>query len=220
MVGVRSHKGEHRSGVGKRLTEARIAQKKTIDDVSTELRIPKRQILALEQEDYSAFSAELYTRGAYTSYAKYLGVYSAGDLRAVLRSLVSVRTRVPLRLLSPDRLLSRLLNPRLVIIVAVVCIALLVGGYIAWQVESFWKLPELSITSPVDHVIQSDKVDVQGKTEARVKVTINDQQVLLQPDNSFSAQLTLHKGINQVRIQVVNASGRENVKQLFLLREK
>lgn len=220
MVGVRSSKGEHHTGVGKRLSKKRISHKVSLEDVSRELRIPVVQLRALEEEDYSIFSAELYARGAYTSYAQYLGVYSAKDLRAVLRALSSVRTRVPLKLLTPDRLFDRLLNPRLVIIAIGVCIALIVGGYIAWQVQSFWRFPDLAITGPVNHVIDGPDVTVAGKAEPDARLTINDQQVLLQSDSTFSAQLSLHIGINPVRVVVSNASGRQSIKELFLLREK
>lgn len=220
MVGVRSSKGEHHTGVGKRLFTKRTLHKVSLESVSSELRIPVAQLRALEEEDYSVFSAELYARGAYTSYAQYLGVYSAKDLRAILRALSSVRTRVPLKLLTPDRLFDRLLNPRLVIIALGLCIALSVGAYIAWQVQSFWKFPDLAITSPVNHVVDGPDVTVAGKAEPDAHLTINDQQVLLQSDATFTAQLSLHIGVNPVKVVASNASGRQTVKELFLLREK
>lgn len=220
MVGVRSSKGEHHTGVGKRLFKKRTLHKVSLESISEELHIPVAQLRALEEEDYSVFSAELYARGAYTAYAQYLGVYSAKDLRAILRALSSVRTRVPLKLLTPDRLFDRLLNPRLVIIGIGICIALGVGGYIAWQVQSFWRFPDLAITSPSNHVIDGSEVTISGKAEKDARLTINDQQVLLQSDDTFSAQLSLHIGINPVRVEASNASGRTSVKELFLLREK
>lgn len=220
MVGVRSSKGEHHTGVGKRLFKKRTSCKVSLEQVSELLRIPIAQLRALEEEDYSVFSAELYARGAYTSYAQYLDVYSASDLRAILRALSSVRTRVPLKLLSPDRLFDRLLNPRLVIIALGLCIALSVGGYIAWQVQSFWRFPDLVIMSPSNHVIDGSEVIISGKAERDARLMINGQQVLLQQDATFSAQLSLHIGINPVRVEVSNASGRTSVKELFLLREK
>jgi cytoskeletal protein RodZ len=220
MVGVRSSKGEHHTGIGKGLAKKRTAYKVSLEQISEQLHIPVVQLRALEEEDYSVFSAELYARGAYTVYAKYLGVYSAKDLRAILRALSTVRTRVPLRLLTPDRLFDRLLNPRLVIILIGLCIALIVGGYIAWQVQSFWRFPDLVITSPTQRVFDSADTTIEGKTEPDARLTINDQQVLVQSDNRFSAQLSLHIGMNVVSVEVGNAAGRISKKELFLLREK
>ncbi|OGY37361.1 MAG: hypothetical protein A3E36_02960 [Candidatus Andersenbacteria bacterium RIFCSPHIGHO2_12_FULL_45_11b] len=220
MVGVRSRKGGQHTDIGARLLARRIACNVSLEEISKELRIPVSQLAALEQEDYSVFSAELYARGAYTTYATYLGTYSAKDLRSMLRALSAVRTRVPLKMLSPDRLFDRLLNPRFVIIVLVACVAILVGGYIAWQVQSFWKVPDLVITSPMGYVIDGSDVMIAGEAEENVRLTINEEQVLLKPDATFSAQLRLHIGINPVRVQAVNASGAASTKELFLLREK
>ncbi len=220
MVGVRSQKGGQHTGIGARLASTRMSYRVSLEHVSKELRIPISQLAALEAEDYSVFSAELYARGAYTAYAQYLGIYSAKDLRSVLRSLSTVRTRVPLKMLTPDRLFDRLLSPRLVIGIVVACVAILVGGYIVWQVQSFWKLPALTITSPSTHIIDDSTVVIAGKTEPNVRLTINDEQVLLKPDSTFSVAIPLHKGMNPFRIEVSTASGRERTKTLFLLREK
>ncbi|MEO6078028.1 MAG: helix-turn-helix domain-containing protein [Candidatus Andersenbacteria bacterium] len=220
MVGVRSSKGEHHTGIGKRLAQKRIKHKVSLEQISEQLHIPVVQLRALEEEDYSVFSAELYARGAYTRYAQYLDIYSAKDLRAILRALSSVRTRVPLRLLTPDRLFDRLLNPRLVVILIGLCLALIVSGYIAWQVQSFWRFPDLIITSPTQRVFDGSDVTIEGRAEPDARLTINDQQVLLQADNTFSAQLSLHIGVNPIQVQVENASGRISKKELFLLREK
>lgn len=220
MVGVRSSKKGGDTGIGQRLSSARIRHGISLQEVSETIRIPAKQLRALEDENYSAFSAELYARGAYTTYARYLGVYNPKDLRLVLRSLSAVRERVPLRMLSPDKLFDRMLHPHSILFIAVGCLALLIGGYIAWQLQSFWKVPDLIITSPVNHVLQEASVRVAGTSERNVRLSMNGEQVLLHQDASFSQNITLHKGINMVNVEVINASGRTNSKKLFLLREK
>lgn len=219
MVGVRSRKGGDHSGIGIRLREARTKYRVSLEYVSSELHIPINQLRALEEEDFSVFSAELYARGAYTTYAQYLGVYSPKDLRAILRSLSQVRTRVPLKMLTPDRLWSRLWHPRFIIIGAVLCVALLIGGYIAFQLQSFWKLPALQITGPVSYVSSQDTITITGKTESDARLTVNGEQVLLKPDATFSVDVTLHVGINPVRVEVANAASRIRAKELVFLRE-
>jgi len=95
---------------------------------------------------------------------------------------------------------------------------LLVGGYIAWQLESFWRLPSVTIESPTSLVTTGSEVTVAGVAEPGAQLTMNGEKVLLQTDARFSVLLQLHKGINAVRIEVKNAAGRVRVKQLFLLR--
>jgi cytoskeletal protein RodZ len=220
MVGVRPGKGASHEGIGERLLKEREKNRLSLEDISRELHIPVNQLAALEEDDYSVFSAELYARGAYSAYAKYLGIDTNISSRAFLRSLSSVRERIPLTLHTPATFLERLITPRTILAGVGVLLALVVGGYIAWQLESFWKLPSLTIDGPVSSVIEGDTVTITGRVEERSQLTVNSESVLLQQDSSFSVPLRLHKGINMVRIEVKNAAGRIRSKQLFLLRTK
>jgi len=46
----------------------------SIDKASKDTRISSRLIKAIEEDDYSVFSAETYLKGFITLYAKYLGL--------------------------------------------------------------------------------------------------------------------------------------------------
>ncbi len=218
MVGVRPGKGGTHEGIGDRLQKERQKHRLSLEEVSEALHIPVNQLVALEEDDYSVFSAELYARGAYTAYTKYLGIDTNITSRAFLRSLSSVRERIPLTLHTPATFLERLINPKAILAAVGVLLALVVGGYIAWQLESFWKLPSLTITGPASPVVVGDSITITGRAEDRAQLTVNSENVLLQADSSFSVPLRLHKGINIVRIDVKNAAGRVRSKQLFLLR--
>lgn len=218
MVGVRSGKGEIVEGVGERLRREREAKKVSLSEISQELHIPSKQLAALERDDYSVFSAELYARGAYSAYAKYLGIDTNISSRAFLRSLSSVRERIPLTLHTPATFLERLIHPTTILAAGISFFALLVGGYIAWQLQSFWRLPDMTIDSPVSFVTSENTVTLEGSAEDRSLFSVNGERVLLQEGSRFSVPLILHKGINAVRVEVTNSAGRVRAKQLFLLR--
>ncbi len=218
MVGVRPGKGGSHEGIGDGLKKEREKHHASLEEVSEALHIPVNQLAALEDDDYSVFSAELYARGAYTAYAKYLGIDTSMSSRAFLRSLSRVRERIPLTLHTPATFFDRLIHPRVILSFAGILLALLVGGYIAWQLESFWALPNIEIDSPVSSVIQGDETVITGTAEDRAHLTVNGENVLLQANARFSVPLKLHRGINAVRIEVKNAAGRVSAKQLFLLR--
>jgi len=59
-------------GIGAMLTEAREARGITLDQAERETRIQRRYLVALEQEDFAVFPAEVYARGFLRSYAGYL----------------------------------------------------------------------------------------------------------------------------------------------------
>lgn len=218
MVGVRPGKSDHQEGLGARLTAAREQQYITLEDAVRDLHIPIKQLVALEAEDFSVFSAELYARGAYRAYATYLGVYSTFASREFYRTLTHVRQRVPLKMHTPETFFDSLMNPRTIFIAGCVGIALSVGGYIAWQVQSFWRLPYLMVSGPVSHVIDGMDAVITGRAEKLTRVTINGEAVLLREDASFSVPLILRHGINPIRVEATNAAGRVRTHKLFLLR--
>lgn len=218
MVGVRPGKGGNHEGIGDRLRRERLLMHLSLEEVSGELHIPYKQLVALESDDYSVFSAELYARGAYSTYEKFLGIATDESSNAFLRSLSKVRQHVPLTLHTPALWFERLIHPTVILAAVGVFLALIVGGYITWQLDTFWRLPDVVINDPVDHVIAGDRVTITGTTEEKVQITVNEENVLLRPDSSFSVPLILHEGINTVRVEAKNSAGRVRAKQLFLLR--
>ncbi len=200
------------------MISAARAKRISLEDASRDLRIPMNQLVGLEEEDFSVFSAELYARGAYGTYAKYLGIDSNISAHAFLRSLSSVRERIPLTLHTPATFFERLIHPKIILAAGISFLALLVGGYIAWQVQSFWRLPNMTITSPVSMETHERAITLEGFAEEQSSLTVNGENVLLQEDSRFSLPLTLHRGINAVRLEVKNSAGRIRAKQLFLLR--
>lgn len=218
MVGVRPGRGLHPEGLGARLASARERQHVSLEDASRDLRIPMKQLIALEEEDLAIFSAELYARGAYRAYATYLGMYNTVVSREFYRTLSHVRQRIPLKLHTPETFLESLIHPRIIFVAGCLGIALLVGGYIAWQVQSFWRLPSLTISGPLSRSAPGPDTVIIGRAEQLARVTANGEQVLLRHDASFSIPLSLHSGINPIRIEAINAAGRVNAAQLFLLR--
>jgi cytoskeletal protein RodZ len=59
-------------GLGRILSEAREARGATLDDVERETRISRRYLVALEEEEFTAFPAQVQARGFLRMYAQYL----------------------------------------------------------------------------------------------------------------------------------------------------
>ena len=58
--------------IGVSLREAREAQKMTIEEVSTQLRLSDKQVAALEEDNFDVFGSAMLTRGFIKNYAKLL----------------------------------------------------------------------------------------------------------------------------------------------------
>lgn len=217
MVGTRPTKTRSDTSVGRLLVQARRLRKLSLDEISDELKIPAHHLRALEEGDLSVFSAEVYARGAFVQYANFLGIHAEATQHAFLRVLSGAREFVPLRVHRPRSWLASKISPRWILAGVLVSVALLVGSYIAWQVQSFLRLPALALSEPVSDVIPGATVLVRGTAENEARVSINDEAALLDTNGQFYATLTLHPGINVLRVEAVNAAGRKRIIERHLL---
>ncbi len=70
--------------IGRRLRQKRLEKKLTIEKVNSRTRIPVKFIGALEEGDYSQFSAEVYYTGSLRKYARFLGL-DENELMSIYR---------------------------------------------------------------------------------------------------------------------------------------
>ncbi len=206
--------------IGLALRETRERRSLSVEDVSRQLGISVHHLRAMENDDFSVFSAEVYARGAYMKYAEFLGLDTKRSSRAMWNAVLVSRRTVPLVLHTPDTFLQRLQNPRVVLVSVLVLIACTVGGYIAWHVRSFWRLPVLEIVEPKYGVIDDDSLVVSGVSESDVRIRINDEPILLHEGSTFRAELDVHDGINVVRIEAENAAGRVRIVERHILKPR
>lgn len=71
--------------------------------------------------------------------------------------------------------------------------------------------PKATVSSPSDGAtVTSQYVTVSGKTDPRTVITANDQQLILQPDGSFSGVVTLTQtGSNTIQIVALDDAGNQ-----------
>lgn len=205
------------STVGVRLKTARRQRGLTMEEVATALCIPARQLQLLENDDLSSFTAEVYAQGVFRAYARHVGMTSPEIEHDFARAVAAVRTEVPVKFLAPYSWLNRVLTPRWILAMIGAGAALLVGGYVGWQVQSFLRLPALAVSEPAAAIIKGDRVTVAGRAEQPATVQVNGVPVLLQEDGSFAMQLGLHPGINVVRVEAVTAAQRRRLVERHLL---
>jgi len=62
------------ASIGERLKEAREAQNKSLNEVSSETNISKKYLEALEENSFEIFPAEVYVRGFLKNYSNALGL--------------------------------------------------------------------------------------------------------------------------------------------------
>lgn len=222
-TGVKVHPGQ-RSGdtrpdtkVGLLLTEARRRRNLSLEAVSQELKISVQHLAALEGGQLSAFSAEVYARGAFLKYSEFLGIQSRSNQRAFQRVLTGARTYVPLRVYTPQSWLMARFTPAWLLAGGVTVVALAVGSYVVLQVSAFVALPALELAQPVAGVITTTTVTVTGRAEPSAVVHLNGQQLVLDGAGNFSTVVGLRTGINVLQLTATNAAGRTRTVQKDIL---
>lgn len=217
MVGTRPGRTRPDVTVGHLLQQARERRGEDLSAIALEIKVPQRQLQALEEGNLAVFPAEIYARGAFTKYSQYLGVQAEATQRAFLRVLSGTREYVPLRVRRPRSWLKAWVTARLTLAAALLTLALLVGSYVAWQVASFVRLPDLSVSAPAGGIVPRADTVIRGKAAAGAEVRVNGEQVLQAESGEFETPLKLHPGINVVRVEAKNAAGRINMVQRDIL---
>jgi cytoskeleton protein RodZ len=116
-------------GPGAQLAQARADLHLTHEDVAARLHLASRQILALEQDDYTSLPGATYVRGYLKSYALLLGLSPAPILEAHAR-LAAATVAVDYSVIAPQREITS--RHHQVRFVTYFMIAIVIGLAFAW----------------------------------------------------------------------------------------
>jgi cytoskeletal protein RodZ len=227
MTGFTSKKLKNLESTGEKLQKHRAAKKYTIDKAARALSINARYLILLENDAYDKLPPDVYTLNILMNYAKLLDLnpHTVVDL---YKKEKSVYEKVHLRKENTRfkwlfAAVNFFLNPRFFKYSAFVIIIALVFTYIGWSINRIIAPPMLEIESPAANMIISENVvDVKGKTEKEVNLTINGRPLLSDQSGSFFLRLDLQKGLNIIKIAAQKKHSKENViyRKIIVLDDK
>ncbi|MFH2097083.1 MAG: helix-turn-helix domain-containing protein [bacterium] len=210
--------------IGERLREHRLELQLSIDETVQATKINKKYLEAIEQGDYKKLPGEVYIRNFLKKYAEFLrlnineviGQYEKEH--GVVKQITNQGPRFVQRHIDAKPLLTPKRLRRLGFIIVV----LIVLGYIAWQVWSIVKPPELIIEYPPARLTTLEQtIEVSGSTEPESTVTINGQEVLINAKGQFSEEVSLQVGLNTIKvISKKERSQARTIIQRVLVQEK
>ena len=94
-----AHEGAQRILPGAQLAAQRQALGWSVEQISDQLKLAPRQVLAIEQDNYDALPGFAVTRGFIRAYAKLLKLDVAPLLALMTQDVVATTTAMPLRLM-------------------------------------------------------------------------------------------------------------------------
>jgi len=204
-----------KEGLGEKLAKKRISLGLDVKDIEKAIRIRHKYIEMIENGRYDKLPPDVYVRGFVRNYAAYLKLDPDKVMklyereRGLLENVNKAKKGVPVvKPLVAPRLV---VTPKTITIAGIVCIALLILGYIGWQVSILTAPPKLVVTNPSNNVnIVGDSVNVEGTTDTGATLYINDVEVGIDQGGTFKERISLQDGVNNIRIKAQNKMGRNS----------
>lgn len=222
-----------RQSLSKILITTRKKKNITLDKAEIDTKIRYKYLRALETDDYKNMPPDVYNIGFLRRYCEYLHLDVKKYLARYkdekkLHSELSKkkyfsfnRKKKIINPGHPEKFKNKLkfvVTPQIFITSLVVILVIGVLGYIWFQVKSFAAPPPLEIANPNEQIMVSmDTVEVKGKTDPAVELTINGRAVGVGEDGYFSQNVELLDGINTLEIKATNKANKETVKSIKIL---
>lgn len=197
--------------VGQVLKEERERKFYTLDEIEKATRIRKELLEALEAGQYSKLPPPTFVQGFIKNYGKFLKLDPEKLLAIFRREFAEGK--------HPPRILESFANPidtkKFRLTPAGVLGSLVLGFIIIFFVYLWFEYrflvggPFLEVSQPVNQMsTASSSIQVIGKTDPEVKLSINDQEIEVDPAGKFFQEIKLSDNLNTLVISATSKTGK------------
>jgi hypothetical protein len=89
--------------------------------------------------------------------------------------------------------------------------SVIIGGFLLWRILAALAVPELLVHQPDQGLVTAQPtVTVSGRSTEQAQVFVNDLDVPLSPDGSFTTEVILSPGPNEIKIVAINSFGSQS----------
>lgn len=198
--------------IGEILKKVRLEKNLTYEAIEKQLRIRKKYLIALEDNDWINLPSLTYIKGFLRNYSEFLGL-KEDEMVAIFRRQYHDRDKTGIL---PEGVTTPLndpvfrLTPRSSVVLITVSCVFIFFAYLTIQYYTFISPPSLAVDSPQEgEIIIGEIVEITGKSDPDAVVEINDQKIALSDRGEFSIKLTLVPGINTVNITSISKFGKK-----------
>ena len=199
--------------VGQILKETREAKLYTLDEVEKHTKIRKEMLKALEDDNFAKLPPITFVQGFVKNYGKFLGLES-DKLLAVLRRDFEASKHPPQVMESFSKPLTKkrvLITPSRLIGLVIAAIVISFFAYLWFEYRSFVGAPILQVNSPTQgQTVEVTSISVEGITDPDSKVTVNDQEVGLDPEGKFKEEVKLSSSVNNIVVVSTSKFGQSS----------
>ncbi len=205
--------------IGQEFAAERKRQGLTLSEVATATKIKEEFLSAIEKGDFRSLPSSAYAYGFVSNYAKFLGLPVEKSL-AIFRREFDEKKNVevlPRGFSNPKEYVP----PRFRLGRSALAIGLLfvvVAGFLFFQYRAAVFNPGLNIETPKEgQTVNSLTIQVKGKTDSSAALLIDNKQVPIENNGTFSKELTVFPGESTINFRVENKFGRITTVQRKIL---
>jgi len=195
--------------IGQILGNARTNKKYSYQKLEKITKIKSSFIVAIEDENWQTLPGFATVLGFVKS------ISSALDIDEKMAVAVLKRDYPPKKISinpNPDISSKPSWNPKLTFKLGVGLVVLIILGYLTFQYVKFISPPRVEVVSPIEgQLVDGDFVLVFGSTETDVKITVDNQPVLIDKDGKFSTNIEISPNTTKIIIRAISRSGKETV---------
>jgi len=187
----------------------------TVEEVARELQISPMYLDALEQGDYGKLPCLIYTRNFVKCYAKKLQL-PLNYVMAQFKDEWELFEKHQQALL-PDQKRQKVEKfdfwrmPRWIRWSGAFLMIAAIVGYLGTELYALQQPPALTVYAPDEEVVtEKQLIEIEGKADPEVTLTINDQSILSDGNGNFKETVALQPGLNIVEITAKKKYSREN----------
>lgn len=197
--------------VGQILKEEREKNLLSLEEIEKATKIRKELLEALEAGQYSKLPPPTFVQGFIKSYGKFLKL-DTEKLLAVFRREFSDRVHPPRILESFSNPLDKKkfkLTPTKVLGGVILSLVIIFFVYLWFEYRFLVGGPFLEVSQPVNQLnTTASTVLVTGRTDPEAKLSINNQEIGVDPAGKFSQEIKLSDDMNTIEISAVSKSGK------------
>lgn len=189
------------------LKEAINAKGTSVKKLVEETGVQERFINAMLLGQYEKLPPEPYVRGFILRLGDNLG-FQAEDIWRAYKRETRPRSSGERDLLPNNRYELRFYRKKYFLALFIIFLFAL---YALFNINTLLGTPKLTITYPESDnlIVRENSVQIEGKTDAGGKITINGVDVFVDEDGRFEKELSLTAGINIIEVKAKKLLGRE-----------
>lgn len=192
--------------IGEILKDARVEKRLSLVQLENVTKIKSGFIDAIEKGNWDALPPFPTVLGFVKSIAIALLVNENMAVAVFKRDYPPKKLRISPK---PDVVNKFTWSPKLTFTIGVGAILFILLGYLGIQYVRFISPPSLTIESPKDgQLITNGNVDVFGVTSSDVKITVNNQPVIVSDDGKFNVSLEVVPETHEIVVQASSRSGK------------